>query len=351
MSVIGTKETSEVNEVNTENSVNDVKEVKEIRREKTAPMRKAPVGRIIGTVVILLILLFLIAPKALFFLNAQQQEAVTLFRDTYFGQYVPFKTEDGRFDFMRVIAVIFLCLVCGAVSWLLRTLFDSIKLKNRHADTIKGLVANVLRYAIVIFCIIYGLNMLGADILTVIASLGILALVIGFGAQSLIEDIFAGLFIIFEGRFYVGDIISVEGFRGTVRSIGIVSTQLADAGGNIKIINNSDIRTLTNLSEVVSVAVSVVSIAYGADLRKAEEVINDLCERLPDMYPDLFEETPKYLGVEELNDSSVDLKVIAKVDESNIYSARRIMNRELKLALDENGIEIPFPQVVVHKGD
>ncbi len=312
---------------------------------------KLPVGRIVAAAVILLFLLFLVNPKTLFFLNAQQREAVTLFRNTYFGQYIPFQTKDGHFDFLRIIAVLFMCAVGWTVSWLLNMAFDAIKLKNRHTDTVKGLVANVLRYAVVIFCIIYGLNMLGADILTVIASLGILALVIGFGAQSLIEDIFAGLFIIFEGRFYVGDIISVDGFRGTVRSIGIVSTRLADAGGNIKIINNSDIRTLTNLSEVVSVAVSVVSIAYGADLRKAEKVIQELCEKLPGMYPGLFEETPRYVGVEDLSESSVDLKVIAKVDESNIYSARRTMNRELKLALDENGIEIPFPQIVVHKGD
>ena len=318
-------------------------------KTKAVRDRKLPMGPIIGVAVILLLLVFLIEPRALFFLTKPQQEAIRLFRDTYFAKYIPFQTTDGHFDFMRIFAVIFMCLVGWAVSWLLNKAFDAVKLKNRHADTIKGLVANVLRYAVVIFCIIYGLNMLGADILTVIASLGILALVIGFGAQSLIEDIFAGLFIIFEGRFYVGDIISVDGFRGTVRSIGIVSTQLADAGGNIKIINNSDIRTLTNLSEVTSVAVSVVSIAYGADLRKAEEVITDLCGMLPAMYPGMFEDTPKYLGVEDLSDSSVDLKVIAKVDESNIYTARRIMNRELKLALDENGIEIPFPQVVVHK--
>ncbi|MBQ1712174.1 MAG: mechanosensitive ion channel family protein, partial [Firmicutes bacterium] len=198
--------------------------------------------------------------------------------------------------------------------------------------------------------IIYGLNILGADVLTVIAGLGILALVIGFGAQSLIEDIFAGIFILFEGRFYVGDIISVDGFRGTVRSIGIVSTQIADVGGNIRIMNNSDIRVLTNLSDVSSVAVSIVSIAYGADLLKAEKVINELCDKLPEMYPEMFPTRPHYMGVENLSDSSVDLKVTADVHESNIYNARRILNRELKLALDAGGIEIPFPQVVVWQG-
>ena len=90
--------------------------------------------------------------------------------------------------------------------------------------------------------------------------------------------------------------------------------------------------------------------AIRADLQKAETVIRALCEKLPEMYPDLFPVPPRYMGVEELNDSSVDLRVVADVEEENIYNARRALNRELKLALDAAGIEIPFPQVVVWQG-
>ncbi|MBO4872138.1 MAG: mechanosensitive ion channel, partial [Lachnospiraceae bacterium] len=215
--------------------------------------QKNSASRIVGIVIILLILLVLNVPALLFFLKPEQQEAVKLFHQTYFSQYVPVRTADGGFDWLRIIALLFMIAACWAVYKVVMWILSKIKLKSRHAETIKGLIANLIRYGIVIFAIIFGLNLLGADILTVIASLGILALIIGFGAQSLIEDIFAGLFILFEGRFYVGDIISVDGFRGEVKSIGIVSTQIADAGGNIRIINNSDIRVLTNLSEVSSV--------------------------------------------------------------------------------------------------
>ena len=307
-------------------------------------------ARIVGIAVIILILLILNFPGILFFLKPEQREAIKLFHETYFGKYLPVRTADGGFDWLRIVSLFFMIAACWAIYRIIMWIFSKIKLKSRHAETIKGLLANVVRYGIVIFAIIYGLNLLGADILTVIASLGILALVIGFGAQSLIEDIFAGLFILFEGRFYVGDIISVDGFRGTVQSIGIVSTKIADAGGNIRAINNSDIRVLTNLSEVSSVAVSVVSIAYGADLLKAEKVITDMLQTLPERYPQYYPVPPRYVGVETLNESSVDLKVIADVEESNIYMARRILNRELKLALDAGGIEIPFPQVVVWQG-
>ena len=314
-----------------------------------AAKRSVP-GRLIGIIVILLILLFLNFPKLCFFLNSFQQEAVRRFSETYFGSFMPLRSEGGGFDFLRLVALVLMILGCWAVYRVIEWIFSKVKLKNHRTETVKGLLLNVIRYALVIFAVIFGLSILGADVLTVIAGLGILALIIGFGAQSLIEDMFAGFFILFEGRFYVGDIISVEGFRGTVKSIGIVTTQIADVGGNIRIINNSNIRNMTNLSNAPSAAVVNVGIAYGADLQKAEGVIRALCEKLPGMYPDLFREPPRYMGVEELNESSVDLRVVADVDEEKIYNARRAMNRELKLALDEAGIEIPFPQVVVWQG-
>ncbi|MBR4165337.1 MAG: mechanosensitive ion channel family protein [Lachnospiraceae bacterium] len=321
-------------------------------QKKTSPVKmpKKSTARIVGIVIVLLVLLVLNAPNLLFFLKPEQKEAVRLFHETYFSKYAPVRTAEGGFDWLRVVSLLFMIAACWAVYRVLMWIISLIKLKSRHAETIKGLIANLIRYGIVIFAIIYGLNLLGADILTVIAGLGILALVIGFGAQSLIEDIFAGLFILFEGRFYVGDIISVDGFRGEVKTIGIVSTQISDAGGNIRIINNSDIRVLTNLSEVSSVAVSVVSIAYGADLLKAEKVINEMLQTLPERYPQYYPKPPRYVGVETLNSSSVDLKIIADVEEKNICMARRTLNRELKLALDAGGIEIPFPQVVVWQG-
>ena len=309
------------------------------KNEPATNKPKKNTGRIIGIIVILLILLALNLPKLLFFLKPEQQEALSLFRETYLDRFMPVRDAEGGFDWLRLVALVFMIAACWAVYRVIRWIFSLIKTKNRHAETLKGLAANVIRYGIVIFGIIFGLNILGADVLTVIAGLGILALIIGFGAQSLIEDIFSGLFILFEGRFYVGDIINVDDFRGEVKSIGIVSTQLADTGGNLRVINNSDIRVLTNLSEITSVAVSLISVACSADLDKAEEVIEGVIKTLPEKYPKYFKDMPKYVGVESLNETNVVLKVTANVDEVNIYMARRMMNREFKKALDAAGIK------------
>ena len=304
--------------------------------------KKASVARIIGIVIIALIIAVICFPKMLFFLTPAQQEAVGLFRTEYLDKYMPVKDEDGGFDFLRIAALIVMIAACWAVYRVIKWIISLISFKNRRAQTFKGLVANIIRYAIVIFAIIFGLNILGADVLTVIAGLGILALIIGFGAQSLIEDIFSGIFILFEGRFFVGDIISVDDFRGKVVSIGIVSTQLMDTGGNIRVINNSDIRVLTNLSEITSVAVSIIAIPNSADLLQAEAIVNETIVRMPQLYPELFPTAPRYVGVEEVGETSIELKVIADVEENDIYNARRMLNRELKLAL--NGIRAGFDE-------
>lgn len=311
--------------------------------------KRFPIGKVVAVVIILAATAAIINPGLLFFLTQAQQGVVAQFTQTYFGKLFP-SGEGGGFDVFRLVALAVLMAGCWVVNFLVSLFAGRVTLKSRHAETLKGLLCNCVKYAVVIFGIIMGLNILGLDMVVVLTSLGIVGMVVGFGAQTLIEDVITGLFIIFEGQFHVNDIVTIDGFRGTVTAIGIRTTLLMDAGGNVKIINNSDIRTVTNLSEVTSVAAAQVGISYHANLPAAEDAINALLDRLPTMYPDVFVDRPDYVGVQALSASSVDLKVVAKVDEALLYKAQRLMNRELKLCLDEAGIEIPFPQVVVHKG-
>lgn len=319
------------------------------KEKKTSKQKKVPVGKLIAAVLIILAATCIVNPGMLSFLTPTQQGVIAEFRDTYFTTRNPIQSEDGGFDPMSLISLVILMAACWAVILVIQFVVSRPKLKSRHAETIKSLVGNCLKYAVAIYGIIFGLSILGVNIVAVIASLGVLGLIIGFGAESLIEDVITGLFIIFEGQIHVGDIVTIDNFRGTVTGIGIRTTQITDAGGNIKIINNSDIQTLTNLSDVDSVAVTDISIAYEADLAQAEEIVKETLQRLPKQYPDVFKATPNYLGVETLAASSVDLRVSALVEEPNIYTARRLMNRELKLAMDKAGINIPYPQIVVHR--
>lgn len=304
---------------------------------------------LIGIIIVALLVACVCFPDLLVFLNVHQREAVKLFAAKYLSDAQPIKDASGQFDFLKVFSVLLVIAACWACNTVLGLLSGAVKFKDRHAQTIKGLISNLVKYAIVIYGLIYSLTILGFDVAAVLASLGILGLVIGFGAQSLIEDVITGLFIVLEGHIQVGDIIAIDDFRGEVTSIGIRTTALVDAGGNERIINNSAIKDLTNLSDNQSVAAVIVGISYNADLVKAEEVVKETLNKLPEMYPEVFNGKCQYFGVDALNSSSVDLKLGAYVDEKNIFTAKRLLNREIKLALDANKIEIPFPQLVVHQ--
>ncbi|MEG2989045.1 MAG: mechanosensitive ion channel family protein [Oscillospiraceae bacterium] len=311
--------------------------------------KKVPVGKLIAIAIVVIVVVAMMNPHWLFFLTPEQQQVIADFQRTYFTNALPISGPEGGFDWLRVGALVILFAECWVVNSVVALVAKKWTLKNRHAETLKGLACNCIKYAVVIFAIIFGLSILGINMVAVLTSLGIVGLVVGFGAQSLIEDVITGLFIIFEGQFHVGDIITIDNFRGTVTAIGIRTTNLMDAGGNIKIINNSDIRTLTNLSEVDSFAIADIGISYNASIPAAEAAIGTMVAEMPILYPGVFKEPPTYSGVQDLAASSVNLRVVAKVDEANVYTARRLLNRELKMTMDKAGIEIPFPQVVVHQ--
>ncbi|MEG2015212.1 MAG: mechanosensitive ion channel, partial [Clostridia bacterium] len=134
------------------------------------------------------------------------------------------------------------------LSKILRYLLKLIISKINKGKSIINLLDSAIKYTSAIILILMILDLWGVDTATLLASVGILGLVIGLGCQSLIEDIIAGLFIIFEKTFEVGDIVVIDGFRGVITEIGIRNTRLEDVGGDTKVISNSDIRTVVNMT-------------------------------------------------------------------------------------------------------
>ena len=220
--------------------------------------------------------------------------------------------------------------------------------KETRARTVCSLTRSILSYAAVLLSVYFGLRALGVDVTASLASVGVVTLIIGFGAQSLIEDVLTGIFLIAEGRYNVGDILVLDDFRGKVVDISVRTTTLEDAGGNHKIINNSEIRNFQNRSQKTSLAVSTVSVGYDADLRAVEAVIADALPAIFEENRAVFLDVPQYIGVEELGESGVVLKFIVSATEENVFAARRALNRSLKLLFDEKGIDIPYPQLTVH---
>lgn len=237
---------------------------------------------------------------------------------------------------------------CGVISLLLRGILKIMMSRSTRGLTIMKLFNSFIKYVMAIIEILLVLGVWGVDTATLVASAGIMGLVVGLGAQSLIADIIAGVFIVFEGEYQVGDIVVIDGWRGTVEEIGIRTTKIVDTGGNVKIINNSTITTVVNQTQELSVAKATISIEYGESIPRVELVIRDNLDAIAKSIPEIVE-GPYYKGVNVLNASSVDLLFLAKCREEDIYTVQRAMNRELKILFDENNINIPFPQIVLNQ--
>nr|MBQ6241075.1 mechanosensitive ion channel family protein [Lachnospiraceae bacterium] len=327
--------------------------------ENKAPAKEAPVKKerkkvnivqIIIWAAILIVFLLLTNPSLIPFLP---QEAKMKLKEAWvktFGD-VGKISQTISISWVSLFQVIAVILAVILIYKILSFVLGKINPKSGKGKSLVSLLRSALSYVLVIIAVIWCFSAIGVNISTIFASIGILALIIGFGAQSLVEDMVTGVFLVFEDEFNVGDIIEINGFRGTVTSIGIRTTCVKDPGGNIKILNNSDLRNVLNRSSSDSMAVTNVSIAYSSDIEYVEKVIAELMPKIREKYPEVFLADPRYLGVQELGDSGVVLKFVGQVDEKNVFSAPRIMNREIKIAFDRAGIEIPFTQVVVHQAE
>ena len=244
-----------------------------------------------------------------------------------------------------VLAMAALVLLCAD---LIALLLGALKPKTHRGASLVTLLASLTRYVAALVILCWGLSIFGVDVNTIVASVGVVALVVGFGAESLVADLITGVFMLFENQYNVGDIVEVNGFRGTVQDIGIRTTSIVDLGGNVKIINNSDMKNILNRSDRSSRAVTNIAIPYETDLEALEAKLPGLMKEIYEAHPDVMKAEPVYVGVAELADSAVLLRFVAEVQENEIYAAGRILNRDLWLGFRKLGVECPFPQVDVH---
>ena len=219
--------------------------------------------------------------------------------------------------------------------------------KTQRAVTVSALICNLINWLAAIIAVIIVLSNFGVDTTAIITGAGVLTLVVGLGMQSLISDIVAGLFIVFENEFNVGDIITIDGFRGEVVSIGIRTTKLK-AAGNVKIFNNSDIRGVLNQTTEPSLVKTLIDVEYGDRLPDIEKIIK---EHVGELKIPGAVDAVSYDGVAALGASGVTLQFTCHCHESDIFAATRALNGAVKNMFDEYGIGIPFPQVVVHNSD
>ena len=221
---------------------------------------------------------------------------------------------------------------------------------SRRAKTIASLVRSLLKYVIIIAAVCFILIAWGVDVMGVVAGVGVITLIIGLGCQNLIQDVISGLFIVFDDYFASGDMVIIDGFRGTIVEVGLKSTKLEDVGGNIKSITNSSITTVVNMSRLKSIAKVVLPVSFNEDVERVEAIIVRECERLKEKVPNIIE-GPYYKGVDGIGTSSVNLLVLCFCKESDRFQVTRDLNREFYLLFKRHNILIPYTQITVNPQD
>ncbi len=277
-----------------------------------------------------------------------------IFKNQIFGENSIFSYilsgswERGLNIFAVTACIMFVCVAMTAVVVVQRVLQLLSTILNARGETICRLINSFLKYAVLIGMVYYCLVLLGISAVTLLASAGILALAISFGAQSLVSDIVSGLFIIFEGDFRVGDIVMIGDWRGTVLEIGIRTTKIEEPAQNVKVIRNSDVTNVINMTKKLSFVNVNYAIEYNESLEHVETILAKELPKIAERLPAIVN-GPFYKGVAAWSDSSVDLRINMSCKESDRFQLERDFNREMRLLFERYDINIPFPQVVVNE--
>lgn len=217
-----------------------------------------------------------------------------------------------------------------------------------RVQTLRGVVDSTLKAALVVIALIAGLQTLGVNASSLLAGVSVLGLAVGFGAQSLIKDVFTGFFILLEDQYGVGDVITVNTgqLSGTVEQLNLRLTALRALDGTVHLIPNGQIQTVSVSSKDWSRVVATVDVTYGADIDEALRVLERVSRELhaDPAWAASFLEDPEIQGVTRLAPDGVTLRALYKVQPKSQFALGREFNRRIKIAMDEAGIEIPAPQ-------
>ncbi|MBI1895228.1 MAG: mechanosensitive ion channel family protein [Acidobacteria bacterium] len=226
---------------------------------------------------------------------------------------------------------------------------------EKRAATLGGILRKTAAVAIWAVASVMALKEAGFDIAPILATLataGVAGLAIGFGAQNLVRDVIAGLFILLENQIRVNDVAVINGTGGLVEEINLRTTVLRGLDGTVHIFPNGTIERLSNMTREYSYYVFDIGVAYKEDTDRVSQVVREIAEEMmqEDPYRDAMLEPIEVLGVDKFADSAVVIKARVKTRPIQQWMVGREMNRRMKKKFDELGIEIPFPHQSLYFG-
>ena len=219
---------------------------------------------------------------------------------------------------------------------------------TQQVNTLKSLVTSVFNYIMYFIIVTIVLSILGVNVSSILAVAGVGGIAISFGAQTLVKDIISGMFIWMEGSITVGDVVTINDLSGVVESVAIRTTRIRDYNGNIYIIPNGDIRTITNMSRDFKRAIVDIRCPYEADQAHIVQILEEEMEKASEEIDGLTS-IPEVMSILSFDTDAVVVRIAVQCPVGQHWRIERDLRTRVKARFDQEGIEMPHYQKVVIK--
>lgn len=234
-----------------------------------------------------------------------------------------------------------------------KVLLRTPKMKKQHqqrANTIRIIILNIIKYSVVVVVLLAILANFGVNVKSIVAGLGITTAIIGLAFQDLAKDLIAGISIITENQFEVGDTIEYDGFMGEVIFLGLKTTRIKDYRGAVKIIANHKLDTIINYSLNNYLAIIDVGVSYDEDPDKVDEALEEIRQELNGKVPNATGDIQVW-GLDDFEDSNMRYRIVVETKSMQHYGAQRFLRSEFKKRLEERNIRVSCQQIEVTHGE
>ena len=223
------------------------------------------------------------------------------------------------------------------------------RLKKKRQKTMQKLIENIVKYVVIILVGATILNILGVNVTSIVAGLGVVSVILSLALKDVMQDILAGLSIIFEDQFDIGDLVEINGFTGTVIDLGLKSTKIKSYENTIKIISNRSIIEVINYSKTNPNVIIDIPIPYEIDNKQTDKVIDKIIKRTEKEVETLKGNIENW-GLNEFKDSCISYRIFVPVKQDTQFSTKRKINRIIKEEFDKENISVPYNIIEVKNG-
>lgn len=227
--------------------------------------------------------------------------------------------------------------------------------RKQRATTVGALFSSMARYTLWPLVVLLILAEFGFNLGAILATAGIAGLALGFGAQTLVKDVIAGFFLLFDDTIHVGDVIKVNGQAGIIEDIGIRLIKMRRLDGELMMIPAGELRIFGNLSIGFARIATEIDVSYEQDINMLTEALTEVVTEWAESNEHvLLDEEPEVHSILKMTESTIRLRVVARVLPGEQWQAERSLLKLVKQRFDEKGIEFPFPRRTIyvrHEGE